>query len=160
MKPNGNVAKALDERKFKASEWPFFWMIRASSRYLQAADAVLKPIGLDVPRWRVLMSLYEKDTASVSELAERSVIRLNTMTKIVQRMQLDGLVTCRPRATDSRVTEVMLTEAGEAARKRARREVDRISGQVLEPLGERNIQTLNRLLQKVFDGFDTAGAER
>jgi DNA-binding MarR family transcriptional regulator len=34
------------------------------------------------------------------------------MTKIVQRMEQDGLVHCRPLADDRRVTEVVVTEAG------------------------------------------------
>ena len=76
---------ALDAAEFEREAWPFYWLTRATARYLIRLETALKPAGLDVPRWRVLMSLQGQDRASVSELAEHAIVKLPTMTKIVHR---------------------------------------------------------------------------
>jgi hypothetical protein len=55
---------------FKIASSPFYWLARVDGRYTLAMDAVLKRIGMDVPRWRILMLLTEHSPASVSELSE------------------------------------------------------------------------------------------
>ena len=76
---------------FEMANWPFYWITRVSRRYTHDMEDVLKKIGMDVARWRVLMILNEINPASVSELADHAVIKLSTMTKTVIRMQADGL---------------------------------------------------------------------
>lgn len=44
-------------------DWPFYWISTVNSLYTQAMERRLKPFGLDVPRWRVLISLYEETAA-------------------------------------------------------------------------------------------------
>jgi MarR family transcriptional regulator, organic hydroperoxide resistance regulator len=101
-----------DLENFDFREWPFYWLTRAGGVYYKAMEEGLRGLGLDLPRWRVLMSLYQENRLSVSELADHAIVKLSTMTKIVQRMEQDGLVHCRPLADDRRVTEVVVTEAG------------------------------------------------
>jgi len=107
-------------------QWPFYWLMRVSDRYTQLLEIALKEVNLDVPCWRVLMQLDGTRRASVSDLAEHGITKLPTMTKIVQRMQQDGLVTCRSSPNDARVTEVMLTADGRQARELAYERVVRI----------------------------------
>ncbi len=106
-------------RIFEREQWPFYWLTRVVGRYLQQLERRLKKIGLDVPRWRVLMCLEGDEAISVSEIAELAIVKLPTMMKIVQRMQAEGLVTCSARVSDGRVTEVRLTDVGAKARKAA-----------------------------------------
>lgn len=139
---------------FHLEEWPFYWVARVTGRYLEALETALKVHGLDVPRWRVLMSLRGRDSASVSEIADQAIVKLPTMTKIVQRMQADGLVTCRSRESDGRVTEVLLTESGKAAQDLAWAAATVIYRKAFRTISQRDIQTLNRLMQKVMLNFD------
>lgn len=136
--------------EFELSEWPFYWLSRVVARYLEHLEVALKAEGLDVPRWRVLMSLHGQDMASVSEIAEHAIVKLPTMTKIVQRMQADGLVDCRPRESDGRVTEVVLTEKGEAARDAAWRAATGIYQDVFGHIPPSKVKQLNKLMQQVF----------
>ncbi|WP_257551895.1 MarR family winged helix-turn-helix transcriptional regulator [Sphingopyxis sp. DBS4] len=106
----------LEEDKFKIEEWPIYWLTRVVSLYLAQSEGQLKRIGLDIPSWRVLMFLGKDHGASVSELADHAIAKLSTMTKIIQRMQAEGLVECSPRESDGRVTEVRLTPLGVKAR--------------------------------------------
>ena len=145
---------ADQDQSFRKADWPFYWLTRASARYLQHMEVALKAIGLDVPRWRVLMSIHESGCASVSEIADQAIVKLPTMTKIVQRMQLDGLVICRPRATDARVTEVLLTPAGLIARQQAWNEADRIYQRAFGAMADKDIAKLNQLLTRVFDSLE------
>ena len=115
-KRRGNPANA----EFELRHSPFFLLSRLSNRYVQALEAVLKAIDMDVPGWRTLMIVAEHEPRSVSEIADLSAIRLSTMTRVVQRLVEQGLVRVQQRAEDGRKTDVYLTPAGHAACKRVR----------------------------------------
>ena len=76
-------------------------MTRTMAGYYALLERALKKAGVDQPRWRVLMILGAKNPSNMSELAERAVIKNSTMTRLIQRMQRQGLV--RERA-DARAT--------------------------------------------------------
>ncbi|PZU10773.1 MarR family winged helix-turn-helix transcriptional regulator [Sphingomonas sp.] len=143
----------LEEERFKIDEWPIYWLTRVVSLYLTQSEGQLKRIGLDIPSWRVLMFLGKDQSASVSELADHAIAKLSTMTKIIQRMQAEGLVECSPRENDGRVTEVRLTERGFEARADAwavsHRTYERAFGQVPAKETKALITTLSR----VFDAL-------
>ncbi len=157
IRPGGPQDAVDVDPPFRMADWPFYWITRVTGRYFQNIELALKPIGLDVPRWRVLMALYERKTASVSEIAEHAIVKLSTMTKIIQRMQADGLVTCRPSETDARVTEVTLTDQGQDARRRAWREVKVIYSRAFTGLNHPDIAVINGLLETVFHNLHPSG---
>jgi len=146
------------DQEFRKADWPFYWLTRTNALYLQMVESALKAIGLDVPRWRVLMSIHESGCASVSEIAEQAIVKLPTMAKIIQRMQIDGLVTCRARASDARVTEVLLTETGLEARRSAWAEVDKIYRRAFARMPARDVERLNRLLSQLFTNLESDAA--
>jgi DNA-binding MarR family transcriptional regulator len=130
--------------------WPFYWISRVDQRYVQVLEKRLKPMGIDAPRWRVLMSLREDTYLSVSEIAEFSAMRLNTTTKVVQRLIADGLVTTRVRPTDARATEVTLTAEGERMGALALVEVRDIFELAFRSVTDKEMEALNIILEKVF----------
>jgi hypothetical protein len=75
-------------------------MTQAVGRYLRKLEQHLKREGLDVARWRVLMSVGNRQLG-VSEIADLAIVKLPTMLKLIQRMEADGLVQCAPRASDA-----------------------------------------------------------
>jgi len=124
---------------FDPHDWPFFWMTQAVGRYLQRLETALKRVELDVSRWRVLMCLKEG--------------KPTTMTKIVQRMQADGLVTCEARASDGRVTEVSLTDRGLAARQEAWTIANKLYVQAFRTIADDDKHRLNRLVESIFNNL-------
>lgn len=138
------------DRRMKR-DWPFYWVSRVNALYVQALEKRLQRVNLDMPRWRVLMSLYEDEHLSVSEIAEYAVLKLNTATKIVQRMVADGLVVTRSRPHDGRVTEVCLTSEGDRMRRLARAEADKIFAASFVDISPEELAQLNHLLSRVFD---------
>ncbi|MWV29056.1 MarR family winged helix-turn-helix transcriptional regulator [Aurantiacibacter rhizosphaerae] len=135
--------------EFDFSKWPFYWLARADRTYLTLIEKALARVGLDVPSWRVLMILHGQQTASVSEISEHAIVKLSTMTKIIQRMQVEGLVTSGPSEEDRRVTIVTITEEGERRGRDAWRECQRISDRVFSDFTDVETQILVSLLQKL-----------
>ncbi|QPM89038.1 MarR family winged helix-turn-helix transcriptional regulator [Pseudooceanicola algae] len=131
--------------------WPFYWVSRVNARYVHVLERRLKPLGLDMPRWRVLISLYEEEYLGVSQIAEISTMRLNTTTKVVQRMVADGHVSTRISPEDGRVTQVRLTPAGDALRAAALEEANRVLAAGFVNISAQELSQLNATLEKVFD---------
>lgn len=156
-----SIARKSDARQladpanpeFRLAGSPFYWLARVAGRYRLDMDRVLKPIGMDVPRWRVLAILSEHEPASVSELCDHAVIRLSTMTRIVQRLAEAGLVTTRQREADGRVTEVTLTDQGRAAAVAVHHQVSRIFRHGFQQFETAEIATLNAMLKRLFDSL-------
>lgn len=138
-----------DDPAFNMEEWPFYWLTRFAGRYQQQMERALKPIGLDIPQWRVLMALRDRERLSVSEIADHAIAKLPTMTKIIKRMEADGLIVCSPRATDQRVTEVSLTESGLEAGDKAWTAAHTIYDRAFETVSAKDVATLNRLLRTI-----------
>lgn len=141
---------SADDLRHTKEHWPFYWISRVNARYVQALERRLKPLGLDVPNWRVLISLYEENYLSISEIAELSTMRLNTTTKVVQRLIADGLVTTRIRPTDGRVTEACLTEKGDRLRALALDEAKAIYDLSFADIATEERVALNQTLARVF----------
>jgi len=131
-------------------DWPFYWVCRVNARYINVLERRLKPLDLDVARWRVLMALFEDEHLSISEIAYYALIKLNTATKIVQRMVEDGLVTKRVRPTDARMTDVCLTAEGDRLRRLALKEADDVFSSTFVNISPKELAQLNGLLEKVF----------
>ena len=140
--------------EFRLDASPFYWLTRVSGRYLLAMERSLKAIGMDVPRWRVLMILSEQEPAAVGLLAESSVVKLATMTRIVQRMEKAGLVTTGPRATDARVRDVSMTEQGRTALQQVRAEGSQVFGRAFVGSDDGEIEDLVRHLRRLFTSLD------
>jgi MarR family transcriptional regulator, organic hydroperoxide resistance regulator len=135
---------------FRKEAWPFHWITRTSGRYFQVMEKTLKPLGLDIAQWRVLMCLDVVGGRSVSEIADICVIKLNTTTKIVQRLQADGLVVCRSARRDARVTEVRLSPDGLALQTRARAEAEVVFARAFSGLDPAEVAVADAVLERIF----------
>jgi MarR family transcriptional regulator, organic hydroperoxide resistance regulator len=110
---------AIDDPKHLKTDWPFYSVSKVNSAFADILKRRIRHIGIDIPRLRAMMSLYEDQHLSVSEIAAFLAQKLKTTTKIVPRMIKDKLVASRVRPTDGLVTEVCLTEKGDRLRKLA-----------------------------------------
>lgn len=135
--------------EFDFTEWPFYWLAKADRAYLARLELAMGTVGMDIPRWRVLMVLHGKTTASVKELSDHSIVKLSTMTKIIQRMQIDELVSTAPSSTDGRVTQVTITEKGEQAGKAAWQEANAVMENAFDGFTDAEQNTIKKLLRKL-----------
>lgn len=145
------------ERDISYRSWPFYWLARAGGRYRVRMEEMLRPTGLDMPRWRVLMTLHQDRVASVSEIAAHAIEKLPTMTKIIQRMEIDGLVRRQPRAGKERVMEVVLTDQGQLAGDDAWQSAVKLYEQAFAGLSTEEIERLTALLERVAENLRGPG---
>lgn len=139
---------------FRPEEWPFHWINRTNGRYFQVMEKALKPLGLDMALWRVLMFLDEVGPRSIGEIADICLIKLSTTTKIVQRLQADDLVSCRPGRHDARVTEVRLTPHGKERQMQVRAAVDQLFARTFDGIDPARVAEANRVLAEICDHLD------
>ena len=74
----------------------------------------LRRRGASLPVWRVLAALLARPGETVTGLAEACLLQQPTMTKLLDRMVRDGLVTREQDARDRRIMRITLTPEGEA----------------------------------------------
>ncbi|HKU15115.1 MAG TPA: MarR family transcriptional regulator [Steroidobacteraceae bacterium] len=72
----------------------------------------LRPYGVTVQRWRVLMVVMNKGPRSLSELTELTLIPQSGLSRVIDQMERDELVVRRLSAEDNRVVKLELTDHG------------------------------------------------
>jgi DNA-binding MarR family transcriptional regulator len=80
----------------------------------KAFDQELRQRRVSLPVWRVMAVLLERPGETVTGLAERCLLQQPTMTKLLDRMERDGVVRRRADGQDRRVVRVSLTTEGAA----------------------------------------------
>lgn len=89
-----------------------YLLARASVIVSGEFHARLGTWNLSVPEWRVLACLSDADGLSVGELAAMALMKQPRITKVLDRMEAEGLVERRGTAADRRRTPIHLTAKG------------------------------------------------
>ena len=142
-----------EDSRFLTIRSPFYQTVRMLARYSARMNAILKPAGLDVPKWRVLMMLAEKKPFTVSEIASEAVLNISTMAKIIDRMIADNLVSTQTSITDARSTNVFITEDGLHLLEQVREKVNYLLKEALRGISKPELQLLNTLSAKIYDNL-------
>lgn len=103
----------------------------ASRTVVSLYRPLLEPMGLTHPQYLVMLALWEREPARVSELAERLSLEPATLSPLLKRLEAGGLVRRERDPRDERAVSVSLTAAGRALRARA----ESIPPAVLDRLG-------------------------
>ena len=135
---------------FRLVDSPLYLIVRTAGRYAQEMQGALNASGMDLLSWRALMIVSEASPSSVSEIAERSVTQLSTMTRVVQRLEKRDLVKLSKSRSDARVTEVHLTPLGRRCVERERGTAGGIYRRAVRDLSPADIALLNRLTRRIF----------
>lgn len=109
----------------------------------------LRPAGVGVGQWAVLMFLWERDGRSQAELSRVVAIEPPTMVRTIDRMVRDGLVRRVPDPDDGRVSRICLTERGRALRDELVPRAVAVNQANLDRLSPAEGRTLRRLLAKL-----------
>lgn len=112
VKQRGNPETRLPDERF-VEDYLLYLLARASHQASSEFHAVAKERGVSMVEWRVLSYLSD-GPASIGELAAVTLLQQPTLTKVVDRMQRDGLVDRRPEPTDGRRVRVSVTARGRA----------------------------------------------
>jgi DNA-binding MarR family transcriptional regulator len=163
-----NVARLADAKRrgdpespgFRLADSPLYLMVRTVGRYAQHMENALNVSGMDLLSWRALMIVDEISPSSVSDIAERSVTRLSTMTRVVQRLEKKNFVKLAKRRSDARVTEVHLTPLGKRCVERERATAGEIYRRAVGDFSAADIAVVNHLMRRIFANLSAAAAPR
>lgn len=95
-----------------------FALHAAARTAVNAYRAELDKLNVTYTQYVTLLTLFEQDGQTVSELGARLLLDSGTLSPLLKRMQVLGLVERRRDADDERRVSVHLTEAGRAMRPR------------------------------------------
>jgi MarR family transcriptional regulator, organic hydroperoxide resistance regulator len=87
---------------------------RLTFRMNQLLNRDLRRHGLTIANWRVLAVLDFNEKASVNELATYAMIEQSTLSRLIMRMEADGLVQRERVDGDGRVRSISMTPAGKS----------------------------------------------
>lgn len=126
-----------------------YLLAQASSRISREFHREVEASGLSVTEWRVLASLSGSDGESIGALAQLALTKQPTLSKVVQRMEADGLVERTGVRKDRRQTVVRLTRSGRRVAATLCERALRHQQAVLEPFGHGNAALLIAMLKEV-----------
>ena len=115
----------------------------------QSLTAALKEHGVQVEVWRVLETLDAEPSQTMGELARIVLMNPPTLTKMVDRMVMDGLVHRQAGKSDQRQVNLMLTELGRKRMAQIREVVQSEDEAICNLLGESEVAKLNDILGRL-----------
>ncbi len=96
-----------------------FRIYTASRLITQAYEPYFKPLGITYTQYIVLMVLWEKDEQPVNDIAKRLLLGINTISPLIKRMEVLGLLSRKESEIDKRRQIVCLTEEGKKLKRKA-----------------------------------------
>jgi len=138
----------------------FYWTGLLEDRYNQLFVKAMRPQRVTVSRYRTLAILMELADLTVNELARHSSIERSALSRLLDQLEREGLISRRLRATDRRALEIRITAKGRdayLAMRPVRREVLRRATEGIAP-GE--IERMRTVIQLMLHNLDGPAAPR
>jgi DNA-binding MarR family transcriptional regulator len=112
---------------------------------------IVQANGFEVSDWRVLSTLSNSEPISIGRLAQVSVTKQPTVTRLLDRMEAQGYVKRVPHETDRRVTLIRITPRGQKLVLALIEQAKAHEEQVLAPLGKEKAEELKATLRLLID---------
>ncbi|HVL55575.1 MAG TPA: MarR family transcriptional regulator [Burkholderiaceae bacterium] len=127
-----------------------YLLARASHLVSGEFHRVLAARRVPVMQWRVMASLYD-GPLTAKALADVILMKQPTVSRIIERMERQGLLQRCTNADDRRSILLSLTERGRAVALPLIESAREHEAAVLRPFGRNNAATLIRVLQRLID---------
>jgi DNA-binding MarR family transcriptional regulator len=109
----------------------------------------LRPAGIGIGQWSILLLLWARDGSTQAELARLAAIEPPTVVRTIDRMVRDGLVARAPDPHDARLSRIHLTERGLTLRDELVPHAIAVNEVFLQRMTPREGASLLRLLTKL-----------
>jgi DNA-binding MarR family transcriptional regulator len=127
----------------------FAVLVVGATRYVaERLDAAVAEAGIEgmrAPYGFVIRALHGSPL-TLTALADRLGVTKQAAIKVVDEMEARGFVTRTPLPGDRRAKAIALTERGEAVRRAARAESERMESELRADLGAGDVEALRRVL--------------
>ncbi len=137
------------DKGFVLDDYALYNLNRAAATYNEEMAKALKAYDLDVMQWRILMLLNDKNPSSVGELARRSVSKMPTVTRMLTRMETQGLVKRRALNGDRRVIEIHITAKARKVLKMVQSIGKGVYERAFEGVNAGEISNITKTLKKI-----------
>lgn len=127
-----------------------FPLYACSRKIVNAYTPYLKPLGLTYTQYLVFMVLWEKKEATVGELGSTLYLDAGTLSPLLKKIEIEGLIARTHPENDERVTSVKLTAKGEKL-KEACKDIPFKVVSVVGSFDKKEIEQLYGLLYKILD---------
>ncbi|QYK02735.1 MarR family winged helix-turn-helix transcriptional regulator [Shewanella psychrotolerans] len=115
----------------------------------KAFDERLKRYELDIKLWPVLFALWQEEGITQTELSKRCDVANYTMTRLLDQLQVQGLITRHQEADNRRAFQIFLTDTAKALEQDLTREAEWINERFLANLTDEESITFIHLLNKI-----------
>jgi DNA-binding MarR family transcriptional regulator len=112
---------------------------------------IVQASGFEVSDWRVLSTLSDGKAVSIGHLAQVSVTKQPTVTRLLDRMEAQGYVKRIPHESDRRITLVRITPRGQKLVSTLMEQAKAHEDQVLAPLGKEKAEELKATLRLLIE---------
>lgn len=140
---------AGNDHTFVIEESLGYLVNRAARVLAQELADELRPAGVGIGQWAVLLFLWERDGLSQADLARVVAIEPPTLVRTLDRMVSGGLVERRPDPRDARLSRVHLTDRGRTLRDELVPRAVAVNARRLNGFTADERSTLLRLLARV-----------
>lgn len=96
-----------------------FSLYSAAHAIKKAYRPLLEELGLTYPQYLILIVLWQTDGLKVSEIGRKLALDSGTLTPVLKRLEVSGLIRRTRRPQDEREVEISLTPDGLALRESA-----------------------------------------
>jgi DNA-binding MarR family transcriptional regulator len=138
-----------DAQEFVIEDSLGYLVNRVARLMAEQLAAELRPAGVSIGPWAVLLFLWERDGRTQAELSRVVAIEPPTMVRTIDRMVRDGLVTRVPDPHDGRASRIHLTERGRSLRDQLVPKAVAVNATNLGRLTASQGRTLQRLLRRL-----------
>ncbi len=142
------------QQNFSLEEYPLYNLNRTSATYIEEMSNALKQIGMNQAEWRVLGILGDKNPSTVTGIARRSVIKMPTLTRMLDRMEKDKLITRKVWQKDKRIVQIHITSKGRRHLTKAVQVNAHIYARAFHGISEAQNRQLVQTLQKMRENLN------
>ena len=134
-------------------------IVRAAIRLGSGADAMFTArFGINRKEWRVLAALQAEDGQGMTSLAERTSIEVSTLSRLVDGMEIDGMVYKTRKRPNARAVTVYLTDAGGAKFAETAEATDEMNRILTRGMRPAQIRAITEGLRRIYGNLEEAEA--
>lgn len=151
-------AVAPDHDDVRIESYIPYLINRAATAMINYSALEFEQLGLTVPQWRILLTLWQHRDCRFRELAELTSIEPPTLSRLLNAMTKSRLVKRRRVAEDTRGVSVALTAAGVALFERSMPFAENCNRLYIDGLTAGELAVLRRALTRIYDNVKRRGS--
>jgi DNA-binding MarR family transcriptional regulator len=129
-----------------------FSLYATSRVVMQQYKPLLNKLQLTYPQYLVLLVLWETNDIPVKEISKKLLLKTNTLTPLLKRLENNGVLTRKRSKKDERVVIISLTEKGEQLKNKAAKIPEKLTNELdCNNIKEEEIVMLKQLLDNLLN---------